>query len=132
MHVTLAQNDEIFQNAHKVKLARSSSKFEFQKFLPERMVLVVEEITATNQKLQELGVQAKSVLEKAKHNGAFRNIEKYEEIAKNAARGALLDSCKSNKSRIKLKMCRWWNRVIVGRAQLGAPTTTLLMTASST
>ena len=38
----------------------------------------------------------------------FRNLEKYEEIAKYAARGALADKCKGNKS--SMKRCRWWNR----------------------
>ena len=77
---------------------------EYPKNLPERMFLVFEEITATNKKLQDLGAEAESVLEEAKQNGNFRNLEKYEAIAKNAAIGVLTDSCKSN------KRCRWWNR----------------------
>ena len=108
MHVTLAQKDKTLFKAHKVKLARSSSTMESPKSLPERMFLVFEEIKATNKKLQELGVKAESVLEEAKQNGNFRNLEKYEDIAKNAASGVLTDPYKSKKS--NMKRCRWWNR----------------------
>ena len=82
---------------------------ELKASLPGRLFWVFREITATNQKLQELWVQAETLICEAKQNiGVFKELEKYEDIAKNAVKGALDKPCSVKNSSIK--RCNWWNR----------------------
>ena len=98
MNVTLAQNDDTEKNyllsiASKnrpININKQQLNMELEPSLPGRLFWAFSEITATNQKLQELGVQAETSLCEAKQKiGIFKEHEKYEDIAKNDVKGAL-------------------------------------------
>ena len=73
--------------------------------LPERFGLVFTEIIATNKKLQDLGVEARSVILQAKLQiGTNDQLEELDKMATKAMKGVL-----SSKT-INMKRCKWYNR----------------------